>query len=255
MKYYPNRPCADCGEMLINPHPPRKICAGCARRRNNIRVRENYRARVAVSPKPEPTPEPTLNCLQCRHAALLPETDFTKRGTSIMCNSKPIDVVVGPRAVNLGGCPSAEPMPAKLGRKAWGKVADKFIEQLFSIATHDKRPQMALLLDRNINAVIKRAWKVGIKHPLTAAQRSHFCRVGHKSKPRGLSASQADYVSSIAYSEAWPKRGAARKCTFHQEQTIKREAILRRVAEIGEPRSWDTILNYVQKRALAGDIQ
>lgn len=242
MKQYLNRPCADCGEPMINPQPARIVCLDCRVLRVKARAREQYRDRIAG----EAAKKPRLNCLQCRHCALLPQTDFTNARTPIYCNAVPVDLPVGERAVNLGGCAAAEPMKRNRDSYNYNEVAGQFIRDLIPIVPPEKRPKMARLLGKSEDSIKQYATRYQIKFPISRTRARKLIAKAQLENPRIWPGAQRDFIQKMLDAGKWPGQGGKGR-DFRTEQMRKRLAIISGVKRYGPPRSWEQIKRFAYR--------
>ena len=185
-----------------------------------------------------------LNCLQCKHAQLLPQTDFTQRGTSIYCGARPLEEEVGPRVVNLTGCPQSEPMPRQGHGLRWNAVADQFMRQSLPIATREKRAIALKILGRSSFSFDTHARVLGLNPNFSSEEIKRVNGRNGKMRSRGLNQAQTDFLANRVKTGPFPQSGGDYDGPFGVKQRSIRRDIIRRVAALGEPKEWSTILRH-----------
>jgi hypothetical protein len=186
------------------------------------------------------TPE-SINCLRCRHAKLLPHTDFSKDIVPILCKQ-------ANRAVPIPfeGCPIADPCPVNYRRMKNGqyrggdrlhkmtRVENRYLRYHFT-----RSPMEKMCRDTGRKAGILRTIcnnRMGLKRGELGP------------KLRGWPQEQRDYIRMCINSTFWPKRGYGAQTQRAQEI---RDAIVEEVAKRGPRRTWLEIRYYAKSQTPA----
>lgn len=190
-----------------------------------------------------------LNCLQCRHCVLLPQTDFTQRGTSIHCGARPVGEETGPRVVNFEGCPQAAPMPRSGTGLRYSKVADEFLRQMMP-RTDDKNG-IARLMNRSVMSIKHHCAKLKLKYPRSAEAIKRSSDIARNANPSAFTVAQKEYICAVSRSDKWPGEGGVKKGARKAAHSRKRNAIVARVAELGPAKKWNSITHFVYRQSPA----
>ena len=193
-----------------------------------------------------------LNCLQCRFARVLPQTDFAQRGTIIHCAAKPVAEEVGPRVINFGGCPSAQPTKRQGSGREWNALAEAFLRHWMPGSTPDRRPRIAELVGRSLATTLRHAHKIGADYPPTRAQyRARWETIRAK---RGdlFTPEQAEFIRAEYRAGRWPtcigvSNPTGKSVRSREQNDALRESIVRAVAGRGTEKSWGAIISFVYR--------
>lgn len=207
---------------------------------------------IPAQQPPTQQPPTPLNCLQCRHARLLPQTDFTRRGTAIYCAaSLGAGQEVGPRIVNFGGCPRAQAMPRKGNVVKWSAVAEQFLCDLFVRAGLAKRARLAALLGRSVTALQVRASRLKIAHPRTPGMLKSGMDHARQSDTRIWTEGQKQFALEKLARGEWPAHGGSKSREIRAKQRVAREEVLVGLAARGRAKNWKAVLAFALRNSPA----
>lgn len=198
----------------------------------------------------------TINCLRCRHAALLPETDMNHASTVIFCGKK------NERSpLILSGCGLTDPTPVrkanrntdgtKTGNISTHVGGDKTrwvsdVEMAFLRHCYETEKRMQYIRARVLrtpDTIRCTARNNGFNRPRRHLAGGCDDRTTYPFTPR-----QTRFLLAIHGTEQWTRPVNDR---WFPENRVRRSRIIARIAELGAPHSWTAICKHLTQQSPA----